>query len=960
MTRATKTVLALLIALSLCGIVTFLAFTNLFSLIELNIYLPNIKKTVEQEMTRYNQAIEKYQAELLSRLMTISHADYVYNSFEERLSADFIQRQELAFQNLLASKLGLTAVRLLDPLGQKIHYSTIQTDLELASSNLKRYRLLYQIDPVLHSFNLKIDKNQEPFIIYDGRLQRFIVVCPVINPQDDLKGSALYFFKASELEKTLISQFGLFYREMRLIDKAGLCFDLAGIYKLLQADKDIDYLEKSIAEILAKSQSKQFNFEMLKLKYRDELKRVVVYSLSLAEHTKVAFLYDAEYFEVGWPLKTIVLLIIYITLTLIIFIIFNLRQEPIIVVAKRMQQFQVEFLREFFEKKDQLDLSHWKAELDKRREELKRYMKKGLPKLPAGKETEIDNFIMNSWNEVATIIKSKLQQTDEEKTELKQIELLLRKILAEGKIILPTQPELQAKIASKSGFFDAAVQEQPQTKEIEVAPVEEVEELQGLESQTVSEKGEELTLAKENQEATKLHELSEVAELEEVTELLAVTEEELPQGSDQPNIEKTKSPDIPTLAKEAEELLPSDSTEVEELPGVNDLPPQVAALPGSEALVKSTDKTAAAISAQASAEVEELEAVEIELPLADKEEASTEIIELKEIKDEEIKGAVSGDEEKETEIVEELEVVPEIKPLPPLETEVLDELPQVEEEEKRILEEKTFKEEFETACKRQEIILYYLEDLIAEYKRATQNIILEEDGVYRIKPELYQTTKTLYKNKGLKALAEAILEKAQTSQQPTASIETLFSHVPTLLDLSEENALAKSENSAAFKNLKIKLEIPLISQGLDLDTYLDNYKYPISDKVIIHSLGEIIKKSKAVSAGIISCDPEVRLSLAIGLTASSVNQFKLEANNFFVQEYLKNRMVILISGVFAKLGLFKKSLTQDDMRFIRSAVFFPLILEKRQDYLFLGFPSVFPTKSLISFLKNLNVTIANE
>jgi hypothetical protein len=99
----------------------------------------------------------------------------------------------------------------------------------------------------------------------------------------------------------------------------------------------------------------------------------------------------------------------------------------------------------------------------------------------------------------------------------------------------------------------------------------------------------------------------------------------------------------------------------------------------------------------------------------------------------------------------------------------------------------------------------------------------------------------------------------------------------------------------------------------------------------------------------------MKVSLAIGLTNKSASHFYFTKDEIFYNQYLKQRKIIIIDDVFQQIRLFTLHLSTDDVKFIKSAIFLPSLIDHKESYLFLGFPSTEIIDDLITIFKRLNI-----
>jgi hypothetical protein len=103
-------------------------------------------------------------------------------------------------------------------------------------------------------------------------------------------------------------------------------------------------------------------------------------------------------------MKIILMISFLITVYLIIFLLFNLRQDDITIIQSRLKKLQVNLLEEYYEHAEDLNWNRWKRELEHRRGDIHAELKRGLnTRAGAGGFAEIDLFIDRSWDDLVAI-----------------------------------------------------------------------------------------------------------------------------------------------------------------------------------------------------------------------------------------------------------------------------------------------------------------------------------------------------------------------------------------------------------------------------------------------------------------------------------------------------------------------------------------------------------------------------
>jgi hypothetical protein len=104
-------------------------------------------------------------------------------------------------------------------------------------------------------------------------------------------------------------------------------------------------------------------------------------------------------------MKVILLLSVFLTLFLAAFFLFNLKQDPMVVIQNRLKLLQVYLIEQFYECKSDMDWSYWIRGLEFRRNDILNKVKQGLKIDHGGKsEKKINTLIDNSWDELLGVI----------------------------------------------------------------------------------------------------------------------------------------------------------------------------------------------------------------------------------------------------------------------------------------------------------------------------------------------------------------------------------------------------------------------------------------------------------------------------------------------------------------------------------------------------------------------------
>ncbi len=934
MKRGAKIVLSLLIAVLISSVVTFVSFVKGFALIETGIYAPNLKSTAAQEVEAYRSTVSSFLSGAIRYFGGQANADIMRFSFSSRqLTAADIALQQREVNDMFAAYPGLINFRLVDPSGLRIHFSSDKNDIKTSTADFVQYQTLDQSDASLAGMLREKPPGNGDDLLWDSAGNRIIFRVAVAGTGGVAAGYALAAVKAQAVEQALLARMGLVYRDLRVANSRGLLIDVAGsLSPFSGSTRPVTYPDAVNTAFTALGTDGSLSQTVLSL--GNENQRFLLYTVGLDHGGVLGVLYPMQRFAMGMIDKFIILAVFYVTIFLLVFFIGNIRQDPLRVVTQRMHQFQVEFLREFFEKRDQINVTRWQKEIDSRRDEIKRYMKRGIKKLSETKETEIDSYIIDGWNEVISIIKSKIQKPPE--IDMARIETLLRKVLEEQHVIIargrPTVSGVTGR--GKGGPLSAS------TEASAAGGIPEVEELESLASA-------------EPPAASPAEELEEIPEAEVLERAVpAETEEEIPEAELVTDLEQVEdleevpaagSLDAATQLEDLEELSEAGSLDAaappEDLEELSETEPLDTAAPPED-----LEELSEAAPLDEGVGLEELEEVPEAEPLEGGE--ATTVPPARQP----IDAAAGQRSPVADEGIELLTVVPEIKVLPPLPFEKLEELQIAEQDDASLPEDAQEAQDFVSAIDRGEVEIKSVLQTAECIADEEGNIVLR-DGVYRIKDDLYKKGRAHKPHRGLRELAQSLLE---TRPDGISSIDELYPggdllEEPEQRRIQERQSLAR-KSTGASKNLQ------LTPAGLDLDAYLEGFSFQITDKVLIYAIGELMKKAKAVSAVLFGSHDGFHVNLAIGLTNRSANQFNFPQKGFLFRTYLQEKAVIFCQNCCQHLQLFTRHLSSDDLKFIRSALFIPAVLEKKNAYVFLGFTSSDMLVDKINLFKKMDIS----
>lgn len=542
-TVSQKAALSLLISIFLFAGFAVLAYTGLFDLVESRFYNPSITRHLEHEAGLDGETIQEFLAELQSRFEETLREPAIRRSMLPNQSAEDIFERTRIYGTLLESLGGLQSVRFVDAGGLRIHFSTLPQDI-LSQDRLSiAYRNYTEDSSSLPYDQVEVSAEEKIKFTLDESRDRIILSLPFFDSFEVYRGTALFSVSVRAAADRLIAR-----NRIKAGDDVSIVSNPPGIVSGLPGTSKNNILSR-VATVWSDG--------LLSLTPLDSTASETTLILISAKTSRGIFvgrLVNETLFVFPQPMKVILLVSIFFTIYLVIFLSFNLRQDTITVIQNRLKNLQISLLEQYYDRKGDVDWTHWARELEQRREDIRTEIKRGV-RVREGKRSEenIDALIDKSWDELLTALNGRRKPADLDEEKLQTIlnrilqavpavtaapgasgvspqALPLREQEAEPEELeeLPEEPEL---LEAAGGEEKAEAVEELEAVEA-LEEVEELEELEGAE-----ESGEtgavpsidlgDLNLADEvvdsainaarpDEEPAELEELEELEEVEEV------------------------------------------------------------------------------------------------------------------------------------------------------------------------------------------------------------------------------------------------------------------------------------------------------------------------------------------------------------------------------------------------------------------------------------------------------------
>ena len=567
-----RVVISLLTSIILFAAFTLAAFFGLFSTVEARFYRPSLIADIQTGLHDTANILDSYLDDLKNRFYTdFVQNDHVKQSFSFEQSGENIKGREDAAGSLFASSSALTAIRIIDSDGKKIHYSTLSSDILRQNTQLISYKLYKDIAEIPYEHILS-EEGEPGKLIFDPDRGRILYSFPFYDSYSAYRGTIVFYTAASDFTRELIRRNSASITDSFLFTGTAetplfvLSFPPAG-RELLQDILIKRAREKNIgtAEKIIESEDSQDRILF------SQLSRSGVYILKI---------YEENLFLLSDTLKLLLLISVFITSFLIIFLIFNIKQDDMLVIRDKIRRFQFAVIQDYLKRKEEVDWNAVCADMKRRKQEINIGIKKSLGRKARRHVHEVDYLLDKNWDEIIAILQNQNVSAGKNKSEstVAELKLFMEELAKRPDLISAFQnassvqqdiqksgsltkntDSLQADVAAVSEVDDVVepvevLEDVEVLEEVEsldeVEPIEEVECLEEVDSVETAEEAESLEEAEAAQTAEDVEALEEVECLEEVDSV--GTAEEVESLEEAESVEKAEVPETVQAAQDAE------------------------------------------------------------------------------------------------------------------------------------------------------------------------------------------------------------------------------------------------------------------------------------------------------------------------------------------------------------------------------------------------------------------------
>ncbi|MBP5752853.1 MAG: hypothetical protein J6W60_08355, partial [Treponema sp.] len=466
----------------------------------------------------------------------------------ESTATDMEERQRLSAE-LMEKNPGLEGIRVVEPQDLHIHYSTYPSDLMMQTEDYISYQDYNDSIPfsslIVPDMGAYAD-DEDGFVdlcslYFDGGKDRLIFSYPYFDNHLAYRGTIIFYVYAQDFTRQIINKNLIALNTRSKIvapqetygvhqspNNCGIVFGFPSVGRDLINDKILSNWSKGLYEVDQLAQDEDGHI-------------MILVTGTSAKTAEIGWICSDEEFTFSQMEKMLLLICLFITLFLIIFMLFNLKHDDNVIIRERIHKFEMALFHEYLERKDSEDWSTLQKTAALRKQDVNAEIIKSLGATGRKHSTEISRALDQSWTEFLHIISGSYRESLEQLNSQ-----TARKTQDAGE----TKVEIIESLPEKTG----AVQDLEEIPEAEA--VEELEEVEDLD------------------EVEELEEVSEAEEDEEIEEL-----EEIPDAEPLEEVDDDEDLDIPQIGAfvdpmdGTEDCVDAEPEELEEIEGGSEKPP---------------------------------------------------------------------------------------------------------------------------------------------------------------------------------------------------------------------------------------------------------------------------------------------------------------------------------------------------------------------------------------------------
>ena len=612
-----KNAVGFLITIIICGGLTVASSLGMFSKIEKNFYEPARLKLIRDRLDVVADSSNEYITSILEKFGPEDGGFLSNKAVTTYFMREPSREVGRLFGKLLDDVPGLDGVRIIEASGKSVQYSSYKNDSRNDHGNktysnyneLRTYSGHQELPYSVVTAFIETESDDAEYVdeessegtggeevkdsetvlpevnkyrlVFDGNEQRIIISYPYYY--DDRSYSVIFYVNPIDFINKLVEQHIISINEqLALISSkdgtaGGFVFGMPKVGQNLLANEILrrwrmrSYGPDEIAST-SKINVTGITADENNGQISQEQQKFISWNLISSRNAKfieIGGLYSMDMLAMPPYIRILLLICSFLTICLIVVILFNIRKDDDIEILSRIKKVQIGLLNEYFE--NNVERSKVAALIENQRDELTARIKKSLGRRGRKYGEDLTIILNQSWQDIINILAGAdaVRMKGLSTGDMTEIRRMFEEVVSHSTLRVQAvtqfpsrQPPKNKKELNTENVSIPLAREMPELQqklENEVEEIEPVEELEDVEEISEAEPVEELEDAEEISEAEPVEELEDVEEISEAEPV-----EELEDAEEIPEAEPVEE------LEDAEEI--SEAEPVEELEDAEEIP----------------------------------------------------------------------------------------------------------------------------------------------------------------------------------------------------------------------------------------------------------------------------------------------------------------------------------------------------------------------------------------------------
>ena len=536
MTSGQKISFSLLVSMLLFSLFVVEANLKLFSTLETRFYSQTKITEKIHQLDRTGEELDSYISDLLSTLGDYAQNPAVLSYYEHNPSEKSVTDRRNLTESLFNQIPALSGIRIIDVNGRNVHYSSFDESDILKQNGLtkiyKNYSDIIKDSDEIDFDLLRTSAGEKPKLLVDSSRNRMIVSQPFFWFEKYQGGNIIFYIDFVSLRQTLVDMDIFSYaEEFRILSDSdfngGFVLELPKVYEK-------EFKEPILENWASKKLHSEVQYPKIILSSTDGNYWTLLTSAK-SKYFKVSGVWYKSSFELSKDLIWLIYACVFITVFLVVYLLFSLTSDPVSVTKRKIRNLQLGIIQEYIAEKKEVDWNRIGEQIRFRKKDILDGLKKDLIKKSGKNRDKVEALLENGWNDILKVFDNQSQkpaapvvQASSPDFSMEELRRMIEEVLKTVKIpvnVAVSKPAVQAEVAETE-----ELEEIDEVSELdEVEPVEEVAELDEVEPVEEVAELDEVEPVEEVEEIDEVEPVEEVEELEEIEEALpAGPIEELP------------------------------------------------------------------------------------------------------------------------------------------------------------------------------------------------------------------------------------------------------------------------------------------------------------------------------------------------------------------------------------------------------------------------------------------------